>query len=380
MTVKMHVNYILEDFSEVSGGVPAVVNQLSRRVANYGWQVNVVHTSGDGMLKIKNIEIERIMPSGLGSPWGWSTQLRPTIERLAALSGPKVFHLHGIWSAPQYFGANVAKKCSIPLVLSAHGMLEPWLWKRQGWKIWGKKKVYWELFAHQAFRSASVVHAVTPLEREHLQQLFPSNRIEVITNAIDLDEYGDTSSTSQRERLILFVGRIEPIKGVDILLKAFAMANITKDWRVVVMGPVWSSSYQAELERIVSDACLENRISFIGALFGQEKQNWFRKAWILVVPSHSEVVGLVNLEAAAHYVPSITTHQTGLGDWERGGGILIQPEVYQLRDALERVCSWSDSERTERGAASRNLVSERYSWKVVLPQWLSLYGSLLSKG
>lgn len=242
-----------------------------------------------------------------------------------------------------------------------------------------KEKVYWKLFAYPALSSANVIHAITPLEQQHLHDLFPSSRIEVIPNAIDLDEYPDTES-GQPERLILFVGRIEPKKGVDILLNAFAAAHISSDWRVAIMGPVWSNEYQAELGKIVDENGLGDRVSFLGPVFGEEKRRWMRKAWLLAAPSHSEVVGLVNLEAAAYCVPSITTHQTGLDDWANGGGLLIQPDVEQMRAALEQTCAWSDSERDERGRASRRLVSERYSWDAVLPQWISLYESLVVRG
>jgi glycosyltransferase involved in cell wall biosynthesis len=96
---------------------------------------------------------------------------------------------------------------------------------------------------------------------------------------------------------------------------------------------------------------------------------------VMAVPSHSEVVGLVNLEAAAELLPTITTHQTGLFDWELGGGILIQPSVAELRASLEEVAIWSDDERHQRGLSSRELVLKRYSWKAVLPAWMSLYRS-----
>lgn len=372
---------ISEDHSVVAGGVPAVVDQLSCRIAGCGIPVNQIHVKSGGIPSRSGVEADCIVPSKLAASWGWSPRLRESMIRMSTFSESAVFHLHGIWAAPQFVGATVAKERSIPFVVSAHGMLEPWLWLRQGWIVRTKKEIYWKLFAYPAFRSASVIHSITPLEQQHLHALFPDNRIEVIPNAIDLDAYPDAGSSQQeRERLILFVGRIEPKKGLDILLNAFATAHVSSDWRVAIIGPVWSYEYQAELAKIVDENGLSDRISFLGPVFGDEKHYWMRKAWLLAVPSHSEVVGLVNLEAAAYYVPSITTHQTGLDDWTRGGGLLIQPDVEQMRVALEQACAWSDSERDERGRASRRLVSERYSWDAVLPQWISLYESLVVRG
>jgi glycosyltransferase involved in cell wall biosynthesis len=87
-------------------------------------------------------------------------------------------------------------------------------------------------------------------------------------------------------------------------------------------------------------------------------------------------MGLVNLEAASVGLPVITTHETGLYDWEEKGGVLVHPRVEELRCALKRVFSWSEHERQERGRKLRQLVERRYSWQAVGPQWLELYAGL----
>lgn len=370
---------VSEDHSAIAGGAPAVVDQLTRRIAASGYSVDLLFVRSNSMPVGEGVRAIQILPAGLGRVWGWSPELRVRIARLIQATSP-VVHLHGIWAAPQYLAARVAGKLGAPFLVSAHGMLEPWLWTQQGWKVRVKKELYWKLFAHPAYASARVIHAITPMERDHLRALIPSSRIEVIPNAIDLEEYPETAEADGRERLILFVGRIEPKKGVDILLRAFAAARLDREWRVVIIGPVWSPSYQLELERIVAQAGLQERVSFLGPVFGKTKLDWIKKAWVLAVPSHSEVIGLVNLEAAACRTPTITTHETGLHDWETGGGLLVHPEVEGLKAALEYSCSWGDSEHQERGVAIRALVSLRYSWKAVLPQWISLYQAIRERG
>lgn len=371
--------HVAEDVSAIAGGVPAVVCQLSKQLALHGVSVQVVHAMGDPGVLPPGVESFAFPPMVLGRRWSWGRGLRVGISQLSAPAGgiAPIFHLHGIWTAPHYFAVRNARSSSVPFVVTAHGMLEPWLWEQQGWRVRAKKQVYWTLLAYPALRSASVVHAITPLERQHLKALFPNNRIEVIPNAIDMDEVSEHGVVrEERERLILFLGRIEPKKGVDVLLYAFSKAKIDPEWRVAIIGPVWTQSYQMKLERILAENNLTKRVSFVGPVFGEEKIRWLRKAWVMAVPSHSEVIGLVNLEAAAYRLPTITTHQTGLFDWESGGGLLIQPDVIEMKAALERACSWPESERMERGASSRGLVEQRYSWKAVLPMWMSLYESI----
>ena len=96
----------------------------------------------------------------------------------------------------------------------------------------------------------------------------------------------------------------------------------------------------------------------------------------MVTPSHSEVIGLVNLEAADYFLPSITTHQTGLRDWTEGGGLLISPEVIPLSNALIQASFWTSEEQFDRGVASRSLVEQRYSWKHVMPLWENHYSQI----
>ena len=97
---------------------------------------------------------------------------------------------------------------------------------------------------------------------------------------------------------------------------------------------------------------------------------------MLAAPSYTEMMGLVNLEAAIYELPSITTYNTGLHDWEQGGGILSMPSVESLKDAIEEVTKWSKDRRYEKGILSKNLVDKKYSNKSVLGKWLALYNKL----
>lgn len=379
-TSKKCVVQVAEDVSGVAGGVPAVVRQLSERMMGQGMSVQVVHATGDSSELPAGLESFSFPPSGLGAVWSWGRGLRTGVANLAARSekGQSVFHVHGVWSAPQYFAANAAHMAEIPFVVSVHGMLEPWLWNKQGLRVRMKKRAYWKTLGYPALSKASIIHAITPLEREHLTRLFPKNYIEVIPNAIEVDN-SHARSTEERAKTILFLGRIEPKKGVDVLLAAFGQAQVGLDWSIDIVGPVWSNAYMAQLKAIIEEFGIGDKVRFHAPTFGVEKIKLLDQAWVMAVPSHSEVVGLVNLEAATRYLPTITTYQTGLHDWESGGGILIEPNVDSLRKALENACSWSAQEQYERGELSRHLVEKRYSWEVILPRWNQLYESLWGK-
>jgi glycosyltransferase involved in cell wall biosynthesis len=375
---KFNIVHFAEDMAESTGGIPAVVKALSLKSTSFSEAVSIFHAKGEFCDSSNKVRVYASSPSFIGKSWSWSPSLVKDICSLSISSWPSplIFHIHGVWSAPQYFASRIAYSEKVPFILSSHGMLEPWLWINQGFLKKAKKNIYWNLLVQKNLERAGLIHAITNLERDNLRILFPKNRIEVIPNAIEVSD-GDFISPYQRMKRILFVGRIEPKKGVDILLHAFAKAKIDKCWAVDIVGPVWSTQYMDYLKAIISQHNLSERVRIHGPLFGDEKSTLFKSAWVMAVPSHSEVVGLVNLEAAKYCLPTITTHQTGLDDWAEGGGILIEPSVESLQDALESACFWTEAEQRDRGLSSRRLLQQRYSWKVVSPLWEQLYSSLI---
>ena len=181
------------------------------------------------------------------------------------------------------------------------------------------------------------------------------------------------------EPLILFLGRIHPKKGIDLLISAFAKAALGTRWRLAIAGPDEMPHYLAELRRIANDIDTDVQIDFIGPLYGEEKFRWIKRAWIMAVPSLSEVIGMVNLEAAACGTPTITTVDTGLYDWEEGGGMLIDPTIDSLVHALKRAAAWNREEREQQGRRSRQLVTQRYSLEEIGKRWADLYAELAQR-
>jgi glycosyltransferase involved in cell wall biosynthesis len=289
----------------------------------------------------------------------------------------------------QWSAAQVALKQKTATLLSPHGMLNSWHFRRRGFREL-RKLVYWRTVAYPAFRHISLIHAVTPGERDELARWFPGQSISVIPNAIDLEtldhlrsQAGDDSPPPVDEPYLLFLGRLHPVKGVELLIEAFAKSirRIKGKFRLLIVGPESDPSYAAKLKSQVRLLGVEERVTFVGPVFGpQEKLSLYRHAWAFCAPSQTEVMGLVNLEAASAQLPVVTTHGTGLWDWEEGGGLLVQPQVEDLSRALERVFSWSDRERRDRGQKLRQLVERRYAWQAVGPQWVELYANLTGEG
>lgn len=359
-----------------------MITQLSRYLTGKGWSTTILAPEGQANLPPSEATLITF-PLAAGGVWRFPKGLKLYLQQQAR-SQAQGLHLHGVWMGFQWLAARIASGAGVPTLLSPHDMLNSWHFGRRGFKEL-RKLIYWRTLASPAFRHITVIHAVTPRERDELTSWFPGQRLEVIPNAVDLEEIdrlqshpADDSPALPDEPYLLFVGRLCPQKGIELLIQAFA--EVTKStrrkFRLLIVGPDFDPPYSAGLRSLVRLLKIENRVSFAGPVMGAQKISLYRRAWAFCAPSQTEAMGLVNLEAAALEVPVVTTHETGLWDWEAGGGLLVHPRVEELRQALERVFSWSDRERQDRGQKLRQLVKRRYSWQAVGPQWLELYSSL----
>jgi glycosyltransferase involved in cell wall biosynthesis len=176
---------------------------------------------------------------------------------------------------------------------------------------------------------------------------------------------------------VLFIGRLHPTKGLDMLIEAFGRAKLPGSWRLLIVGPPVDQRYAAQLRQAIAVNPRAGRIELMEPVWDTAaKYALMRNARVTVVPSHSEVISLVNLESSACSTPTITTRETGISDWMEGGGLLVEAAVQPITAALSASACWSDEERIQRGAASRRLIEERYSAAANMPRWMELYRSL----
>ena len=367
----MRILIATEGFGQSLYGVTQVVRRIAERLAMAGQEVIVLATSVKDIPK----EVDYRMVSSPQSLAGSKSQisfLRNAISEYA----PEVVHVHGCFRGIQKSAVLAAKRHGVPVLLSPHGMLEPWLWKQKGRLYEWAKRAWWNVLLKPHLSKVDYVHAITRQEAETLRREFPGISQIRIPNAVEIGEF--PQEPADPYDYLLFLGRIHPKKGVDLLIRAYAEAKLKRP--LLIAGPCFDARYQAMLEKMVAELRLEDRIRFLGPVYGEEKLRLLARAWCTVVPSYSEVVALVNLESAACFTPTITTTETGLDDWEEGGGLLVAPRVQALAEALSRVDRWSVAERKRWGEKARRFVEEWYSWEVVGKMWLEAYERIANTG
>lgn len=356
------IKHISEDFSKMSAGLRTVTGDLNTQLQNHGMHSRILSTLCE---KGDDIELfPRDWPKGI---WSHASSIKNYLED----QENAIFHIHGVWMYPQYIASKIAYLKHIPSILSPHGMLQPWLWE-QGTV---KKKIYFNLLIKKYFENSSLIHAITPEEKENLFRQFGHQNIEVIPNSISykkIEAYHIKREES--EKYILFLGRLHSVKGIDLLIQAFSQLQ-HKDITLKIAGPI--TPYKNVLDKLVNELKLESKVEFLGMVTGKEKYQLYKNAWVFVAPSYSEVIGMVNLEAGILETPVITTYQTGLyKEWQQNGGLLINPNIDELKKSLNTALHWSEEERKERGENLKKFIIKHYSWENNIFKWKALYKSV----
>lgn len=358
----MKILHVVEDFSLESGGLRTVIKDLNYYLNKENFTSYILSAKeelGDNIFIVNTNN----------SPWLYSKEWEVKLNSLKEKYNFDVVHIHGVWMYPQYIASKFCIKNDIPFIVSIHGMYEPWLWEKG--KL--KKKLYFNLLTKKVFSRAKLLHAITPLEKTNLQSLFKNNNVIEIPNLIEEISCEEKEQFKIKDDVnyILYLGRLDEKKGIDLLLKSFSKLN-NSDFKIVIAGKL--NDYQKSLKLLINSLKLEGKVEFLGMVKGKEKIDLIKNAFVLVAPSYSEVIGMVNLEAGILKTPVITTFQTGLKmDWNSNGGRLINPNVNELSDVLKEVLSWSISQRNKNGEKLYNFVVKNYSWSLRFKDWKKLY-------
>jgi len=351
------IYHITENVSFKSGGVRTILLLLNDYLKTQNMSSNIITNLKE--------ETDDFIRFETNMPWFYNKNIKPFLKNLD--NSNAIFHLHGTYTYNQFIGSEVAIEKQIPYILSPHGMLEPWILSKSALK----KKTYLQYILNKVLKNAKVLHAITPLEKENLFKLTNHKNIIEIPNLIQFDLIPKNLSYNQTEDYFVFVGRIDPKKGIDLIIKAIYQLG-KNNIKLKILGH--ENEYSSSLKKTINQLGLTSQIEFLGGVFDETKFKLISNARALIAPSFSEAIGMVNLEAAACKTPVITTYQTGLDkDFGKNGGVLINPSIDELKIELQNSINWSDFERIERGRLLQQFVFENYSWEKKGNLWKELY-------
>jgi poly(glycerol-phosphate) alpha-glucosyltransferase len=315
-------------------------------------------------------------------------------------------HLHYMWMYPSVAVSQWAARTGKPYLVTPNGMLEPWALSNSAWK----KKLAGFLYEDRMLRGAACLHANTEKELHDIRAYGLKNPVCIIPNGIELvdTETLKTETLKGDKKILLFLGRLHPKKGLPSALRAWKQAlhsssNIQNskfhDWQFVVAG--WDQGgHEAELKRLCRELGLvyaevpaaeyvgetptlleAASVVFVGPAFGGAKDALLRRADAFILPSFSEGLPMSVLEAWSYRLPVLMTDHCNLPEgFAADAALCIGTDPESIAEGMRLLFRSPTSDLRSLGDSGRTLVERQFTWPQVAAQMKEVYEWVLGGG
>jgi glycosyltransferase involved in cell wall biosynthesis len=304
----------------------------------------------------------------------------PDLSKALRNYAPNIVHVHGLWTYVSKGGMEFCREFGVPYVISPRGCLNPPALKRSRLKKWVALAAYEK--AHLS--GAALMHALSNNEREAIRNFGIAAPIAVVANGIAPAPKNPPpppawlAALLEKKKVMLFLGRINPIKGIISLIRAVAILKARScepllSWHFVIAG--WDeyghlSEVRAEIEKLG----VAELFTIAGPLYGDEKASVLNRVNAFILPSFNEGLPMAVLEAWSWGLPTLITPECNLDiAFERNAALRIENDPDQLALALAKMFNLPDSDRSAIGKAALDLVKDRFSWDEIAIEMKNLY-------
>jgi glycosyltransferase involved in cell wall biosynthesis len=384
------VLHVIGDLAPESGGPAKACFEMARAVARRGHEVAIYTTDfgqsagglpGAGGALLRDGVQLRFFPLQRPRLWLASWPMAAALRR--DLGRFDILHLHSLHLFHDWVAGDLARRYGLPYLVRPHGSLDPYIWRRRRLK----KAVFDRLFQDRVLRNAAAIHFTAEEEMRLAAPFIHGAPGVVIPNGLDLEDYASLPppGTFRRRhpeigsrRIVLFLGRLNFKKGLDLLVEAFArLAPRRADLHLVLAGP--DGGFLAETTALVKAQGIAARTTFTGMLTGADKLAAFADAAVFVLPSYSENFGIAVIEAMACGLPVLISDRVNI--WrevvEAGAGRAAPCEAEALSLTLESMLAGDESLR-RMGEAGRDAVGRRFACPRLAARLESVYADLIA--
>lgn len=292
-----------------------------------------------------------------------------------------VVHIHAIWNFPTWWAMRSAYRAGVPYIVSPQGSMDPWALRHKGWQ----KRLYGPLVEMPLLKKASCLQALTAKEAAQFRSMGMRNRIEVIPNGVATGALSRAGSPdpgyfglSSNHATLIFLSRVHPKKGLDLLIDAAALLkNELPELKIVIAGSDGGSGYRETIETRCRKKNVERMFTFVGELSGEKKWNALLAADAFVLSSYSEGLPVAALEAMGVGLPVVVSEECNLPEVQlAGAGYVSAIDVRHLANAIKNIFSLTPAERIEMGRRGRKLVSRSFAWPSIADATLNCYNAI----
>jgi glycosyltransferase involved in cell wall biosynthesis len=372
MIQPLKVVHVVPHINEEASGPSYSVPRLCQSIAQTGADVELMCLAAKD--EISGVRTSIYTQWNVLNRFAISSSMLPAMRQRSATVD--IVHNHSLWSMPNVAAGFVVPSRRAKLVTSPRGTLSPWALKRSKWM----KKIMWPL-QRKALFDADLLHATSEQEILDMRALGLSQPIAFIPNGVDIPARVESLRTKMSShRTLLFLGRLHPVKGIDLLLDAWRrLQKKHSDWRLQIVGK-GELAYVNALQKRALDMALQ-RVHFCEPAYGTTKSEIYWNAELFVLPSYSENFGMAVAEALAHGLPAIVTHGAPWHNLQTHDcGWWIETSVDALTEALEIAMSANKETLAAKGAHGQQWMRQDFGWHAAGIQMTDAYHWILEGG
>lgn len=291
-----------------------------------------------------------------------------------------IVHIHALFSFTSTSAAWAARRRGVPYVVRPLGVLDRWGMENRRPRL---KSLSFRFVEGPILRRAAAIHYTSRQEQREAEQAGVRGNARVIPMGIDTEEFArlpgperfyERFPQARGKPIVLFLSRLDPKKGLELLVRAFAeVAPRSASALLVVVGG-GGAEYVARVQRFAGELALGDRVLWTGPLSGETKLAAMAAASVFCLPSLSENFGFALVEAMAAGLPCITSTEVGIAPdlLAAGAGLVVPCKVAALAQAIERLLADTELARSL-GVAARRLAQEHFSLETMGARLKELY-------
>ena len=387
----MRILHVIPSLAARDGGPAKVVVEMCREIARRGAEAEIYTTNLDGraMLDVppgKPVLVGGVrvtyFPIDLSNYYKISRPLAAALK--ATIPTYDAVHIHSLYQFPSTVAAYYCRRYGVPYVVIPHGALDPFLFRRHRARKW----LYEVSFERRTLREAAAVQFTSEeesiLAATHGLRLRPA----VAPLGVDLDDslrsiargaLGARWPETIDKRVLLYLGRINFKKGLDLLAQAFGrIARELTDVHLLIAGPD-SDGYAAKVRLWLSEQGVLDRTTFTGMVEGEAKAAALAESAMFVLPSYTENFGIAVVEAMAAGLPVIISNRVNI--WREiaaaRAGLVVNTDAGEVADAMRALLA-SPERAAEMGRNGKDLARKQFSWESAGARLMELYADVIS--